>query len=46
MALLDEQLDSYTDMSLVERMEEIDVSTMEITLEELVAYVKDNRKRR
>ena len=46
MALLDEQLQSYSEMSLTERMEEIDVSTMEISLEELASYIKDSRKRR
>ncbi len=46
MALLDEQLDSYAEMSLTERMEEIDVMTMEVSLEELAAFVKENRKRR
>lgn len=46
MALLDEQLDSYGEMTLEERMEEIDVNTMEISLDELMAHVKDLRKRR
>ena len=46
MALLDEQLSSYSEMSLEERMEEIDVETMEISLEELMEYVKDLHKRR
>ena len=46
MALLDEQLDSYGEMSLDERMEEIDVITMEVSLDELAVYVKDRRKKR
>ena len=46
MALLDEQLDSYGEMTLEERMEEIDVNTMEISLDELMTHVKESRKRR
>ena len=46
MALLNEQISSYRDMTLSERMDEIEVDTMEISLEELAAYVKENRKRR
>ncbi|MBR3267449.1 MAG: DUF87 domain-containing protein [Oscillospiraceae bacterium] len=46
MALLDEQLDNYSDMNLMERMDEIEVDTMEVSLEELAAFVKENRKRR
>ena len=46
MALLEEQLLNYSEMGLVERMEEIDVVTMDISLEELAAYVKESRKRR
>ena len=46
MALLDEQLDSYSEMSLAERMDEIDVNTMEISLDELAAHIKDSRKKR
>ena len=46
MALLDAQLDSYSEMNLLERMEEIDAMTMDITLEDLAAYIKDLRKRR
>ena len=46
MALLDEQLESYSEMTLAERMEEIDVTTMEITLDDLAKYIKDSRKRR
>ncbi|MBR6337395.1 MAG: DUF87 domain-containing protein [Ruminococcus sp.] len=46
MALLDEQLDSYGEMTLEERMEEIDVDTMEVSLDELMSYVKESRKRR
>ena len=46
MALLDEQLGSYSEMDIVERMEEIDVVTMEVTLDDLLDYVKKARKRR
>lgn len=46
MTLLDEQLKSYNQMNIVERMEEIDVMTLEITVEDLAAYVKEMRKRR
>ena len=46
MALLDEQLDHYSEMGLIERMDEIGYMTMEITLEELAAYIKESRKRR
>ncbi len=46
MALLDEQLDSYSEMTLPERMEEIDVDTMEVSLDELAAHIKDSRKKR
>ena len=45
MALLEEQLESYSNMNVVERMEEIDVYTMEITVEDLAAYIKDRRKK-
>ena len=45
MALLEEQLESYSNMNVVERMEEIDVNTMEITVEDLAAYIKDRRKK-
>ncbi|MBQ1734016.1 MAG: hypothetical protein II038_03955, partial [Lachnospiraceae bacterium] len=40
MAILDEQMESYSEMSIVDRMEEIDVYTMEVTLEELAAHNK------
>ena len=46
MALLDEQLESYNDMDLVDRMKEIDVNTMEISLDYLAAYVMNNRRKR
>lgn len=46
MSLLDEQLESYSEMGLEERMEEIDVETMEISFEELAAFIKDQRKKR
>ena len=46
MALLDEQLESYSEMTLDQRMEEIDVNTMEVSLDELASYIKDSRKRR
>ncbi len=46
MALLDEQLESYSEMTLEERMEEINVDTMEVSLDELSAHVKDQRKKR
>lgn len=46
MALLEEQLESYSEMGLEERMEEIDVVTMEISFEELAAFIKDKRKKR
>ncbi|SEK80828.1 AAA-like domain-containing protein [Ruminococcus sp. YRD2003] len=46
MALLDEQLGSYSEMDIVERMEEIDVVTMEVTLDDLTDYIKKARKRR
>jgi hypothetical protein len=40
MAILDEQMESYSEMSIIDRMEEIDVYTMEVTLEELAAHNK------
>ena len=46
MSMLDEQLANYGDMSLEERMDEIEVETMEISQEELAEYVKDLWKRR
>ena len=46
MALLDDQLGSYSEMDIVERMEEIDVVTMEVSLEDLADYIKKARKRR
>ena len=46
MALLDDQLGSYSEMDIVERMEEIDVVTMEVTLDDLADYIKKARKRR
>ena len=46
MSLLDEQLESYSEMGLEERMEEIDVETMEISFDELVTFIKDQRKKR
>jgi hypothetical protein len=45
-AILDEQLDNYNEMTLGERMDEINVNTMEVSLDELADYVKENRKRR
>ena len=46
MSLLDAQLESYSEMGLEERMEEIDVATMEISFDELVTFIKDQRKKR
>ena len=46
MALLDEQLESYGSMTLEARMEEIDVRTMEVSLDELAAYIKESRNKR
>ena len=46
MAMLDEQLDSYNEMTLSERMDEIEVDTMEVSLDELAAFVKESRKRK
>ncbi|SDB57491.1 AAA-like domain-containing protein [Ruminococcaceae bacterium FB2012] len=46
MSLLDEQLDSYSEMTLAERMDEIDVKTMEISLDELASHIRDLRKKR
>ncbi len=45
-AILDEQLSGYDEMSITERMEEIDVKTMEVSLEELAEFVKLQRKNR
>ena len=46
MSLLDAQLESYSEMGLEERMEEIDVATMEISLDELGTFIKEQRKKR
>ena len=46
MELLDDQLDRYMEMGLVERMEQFHVEKIEATLEELEAYIKSNRKKR
>ena len=46
MAMLEEQLDSYSEMSLPERMEEIEVQSMEISIDELASYIKSSRKRK
>lgn len=46
MSLLDEQLESYSEMGLAERMEEIDVDVMEISFDELETFIKDQRKKR
>ena len=45
MSLLDQQLESYSEMSLEERMEEIEVDTMEISFNELATFIKDQRKK-
>ncbi len=46
MSLLNAQLKSYNQMNVVERMEEIEAMTLEITVEDLAAYVRDARKNR
>ena len=46
MSLLNEQISSYSEMTLSERMDEIEVNTMEVSLDELAAYIKENRKKR
>lgn len=46
MSLLDQQLESYSEMGLEERMEEIEVDTMEISFNELASFIKDQRKKR
>ena len=46
MSLLDEQLESYSAMNLVERMQEIDVTVMDISLDELASYIRDTRRKR
>ncbi len=46
MSILDEQLKSYNEMDIEERMEEVDALTMDITVEDLAAYVKKMRKKR
>ena len=46
MSLLNEQISSYSEMTLSERMDEIEVDTMEVSLDELAAYIKENRKKR
>ena len=46
LSLLDEQLEEYSNMSLSDRMEEIEVDLMEISLDDLSAFVKENRRRR
>ncbi len=43
--LLDSMAEEYADMNLDERMEELGEPVMEITLEELAAYVKEMRKK-
>ncbi|MBR1598500.1 MAG: DUF87 domain-containing protein [Lachnospiraceae bacterium] len=43
--LLDSMAEEYADMNLDERMEELGEPVMEITLEELAAYVKEKRKK-
>lgn len=45
MALLEEQLNSYSEMTIEERMDEINVVTMEVTVEDLAEYVKAKRKK-
>ena len=45
-AILDEQLESYNAMSITQRMAEIDVQTMEISFDDLTAYIRDMRKSR
>lgn len=46
MELLDAQLDSYSEMTLPERMDNLKVNKLEISLVELAEYIKDRRKRR
>ena len=46
MELLDAQLDSYSEMTLPERMNNLKVNKLEISLVELAEYIKDRRKRR
>ncbi len=46
MALLDEQLKSYNEMTIGERMDEIEVQTMEISLNELADHIKNMRRKR
>ncbi|MBQ6230223.1 MAG: hypothetical protein IJJ74_03800, partial [Eubacterium sp.] len=44
--LLAEAAEEYADMDIEERMEEMGEEVMEITLEELMAYIKKQRKKK
>ena len=46
MELLDNQLDRYMEMDLKERMEKFHTDEMEVTFEDLTAFIKNNRKKR
>ena len=43
MALLDEQVESMAQMSLAEKMDELDARILEISIEELAAYTKEQK---
>ena len=45
MAFLDEEISNFAEMSIIEKMDEIQVDTMEISLEELAAYNKNLKNR-
>ncbi|MBR6221885.1 MAG: DUF87 domain-containing protein [Lachnospiraceae bacterium] len=44
--LLNEAAEEYANMDLMERLDELGESVMEITLEELASYVKEQRKKK
>ncbi|MBQ9695416.1 MAG: hypothetical protein IJV58_03210, partial [Oscillospiraceae bacterium] len=46
MNLLDEQLDNYMSMDLKDRMEKFHTDEIEVTFEDLTAFIKNNRKKR
>ena len=46
MDLFAEQVDHFMEMNLKERMEEFEMEQMEVSFEDLTAYIKNQRKRR
>ena len=46
MAILDEQIASYAEMTIDEKMEEIEVKRMEISLEDLALHIKTVRNKK